>query len=154
VLFYAGHGIEVGGTNYLIPVDARLATDYDVEDETVALDRVLQAIEPAKRLRFVILDACRENPFVKGMKRTVVGRSVGRGLGRFEPPTGNTMIAFAPKPNAIALDGNGPNSPFTSALVKHLVVPDLDLRIALGHVRDDVLATTDRAQEPYVAGSL
>ena len=120
VLFYAGHGIEVGGINYLIPVDARLATDYDVKDETLELDRVLEAMAPAKRLRLVILDACRENPFVKGMKRTVAGRDVGRGLGRFEPPVGNTLIAFATKPNAIALDGKGPNSPFTAALVKHL----------------------------------
>jgi uncharacterized caspase-like protein len=95
VLFYAGHGIEVGGTNYLIPVDARLVSDYAVEDETVALDRVLQAMEPAKRLRLVILDACRENPFLKSMKRTVAGRSVGRGLGRVDPSTGNTLIAFA-----------------------------------------------------------
>ena len=69
VLYYAGHGIEVGQTNYLIPVDARLATDFDVEDETVPLDRVLQAMEPAKRLRLVFLDACRENPFLKSMKR-------------------------------------------------------------------------------------
>jgi uncharacterized caspase-like protein len=154
VLFYAGHGIEVGGTNYLIPVDARLATDYDVKDETVELDRVLEAMAPAKRLRLVLLDACRENPFVKGMKRTVAGRDVGRGLSRFEPPVGNTLIAFATKPNAIALDGKGPNSPFTAALVKHLGTPGHDVRLALGDVRDDVLASTGGKQEPYLAGSL
>ena len=149
VLFYAGHGIEVGQVNYLIPVDARLVTDFDVEDETVPLDRVLQAMEPAKRLRLVLLDACRENPFVKSMKRTVAARSVGRGLGRVEPSTTNTLIAYATKPNAIAEDGKGPNSPFTAALVKHLLTPGLDLRIALGHVRDDVLA--DHGQQ---AGAL
>ena len=131
VVFYAGHGIEVGQANYLIPVDARLVTDYDVEDEAVPLDRVLQAMEPAKRLRVVILDACRENPFAKSIKRTVAGRSVGRGLGRIEPSAANTLIAFATKPNAIAEDGKGPNSPFTTALVKHLITPGLDLRIAL-----------------------
>ena len=135
VLYYAGHGIEVGQTNYLIPVDARLATDFDIEDETVPLDRVLQAMEPAKRLRLVLLDACRENPFLKSMKRTVATRTVGRGLGRVEPAATNTLIAFATKPNAVAEDGTGPNSPFTAALVKHLLTPGLDLRIALGKVR-------------------
>ena len=102
VLYYAGHGIEVGQTNYLIPVDARLATDFDIEDETVPLDRLLQAMEPARRLRLVLLDACRENPFLKSMKRTVATRSVGRGLGRVEPAATNTLIAFATKPNAVA----------------------------------------------------
>jgi uncharacterized caspase-like protein len=154
VLFYAGHGIEVGQVNYLIPVDARLVTDFDAEDETVSLDRVLQAMEPAKRLRLVILDACRENPFVKSMKRTVAARSVGRGLGRVEPSISNTLIAYATRPNAIAEDGRGPNSPFTAALVKHLLTPGLDLRIALGRVRDEVLASTASKQEPYVTGSL
>jgi uncharacterized caspase-like protein len=154
VVFYAGHGIEVSQANYLIPVDARLVTDFDIEDETVPLERVLQAMEPAKRLRLVLLDACRENPFLKSMKRRVAARSVGRGLGRVEPPTTNTLIAYATKPNAIAEDGKGPNSPFTAALVKHLLTPGLDLRIALGHVRDDVLKSTASKQEPYVTGSL
>jgi formylglycine-generating enzyme required for sulfatase activity len=154
VLYYAGHGIEVGQANYLIPVDARLATDFDVEDETVPLDRVLQAMEPAKRLRLVLLDACRENPFLKSMKRAAATRSVGRGLGRVEPTTANTLIAFATKPNAVAEDGKGPNSPFTAALVKHLLTPGLDLRLALGKVRDEVIAGTGGKQEPYVTSSL
>jgi len=154
VLFFAGHGIEVDRVNYLIPVDARLASDLDVEDEAVPLDRALQVLEPARRLRLVILDSCRENPFVKSMKRSAATRSVGRGLGRIEPTTTNTLIAFATKPNAVAEDGKGPNSPFTTALVKHLLVPGLDLRIALGHVRDDVLQTTGHKQEPYVTSSL
>lgn len=111
VLFYAGHGIEVGQTNYLIPVDARLATDFDVEDETVPLDRVLQALAPAKRLRLVILNACRENPFLKSMKRAVATRSVGRGLGRVEPATANTLIAFATKPNAHRRGRQGAQQP-------------------------------------------
>jgi formylglycine-generating enzyme required for sulfatase activity len=154
VLFYAGHGIEVGQTNYLIPVDARLATDYDVEDEAVALERVLQAMEPARRLRLVILDACRENPFVKSMKRTSATRSVGRGLARVEPQASNTLIAYATKASAVAEDGKGPNSPYTTALIKHLIVPGLDLRFALGRVRDEVLAATANKQEPYHTGSL
>jgi len=80
VVFYAGHGIEVNGVNYLIPVDAALERDIDVEDETVSLERVSQIIAPAKRLRLIILDACRENPFAAGIKRTVASRSIERGL--------------------------------------------------------------------------
>src|SRR5712672_4032971 len=76
VIYYAGHGIELDGTNYLIPVDAALETDTDVYDETFALDRVLVAVEPAKQLRLVILDACRDNPFAKTMKRTIGSRAI------------------------------------------------------------------------------
>jgi uncharacterized caspase-like protein len=82
VVYYAGHGIELDGTNYLIPVDATLETDADVLDETLSLDRVLFAVEPAKQLRLVILDACRDNPFAKTMKRTIASRAIGRGLPR------------------------------------------------------------------------
>jgi uncharacterized caspase-like protein len=79
VVYYAGHGIEVDGANYLIPVDARLERDTDVYDEAFSLDRVLIAIEPARKLRLVILDACRDNPFAKTMKRTVASRAIGQG---------------------------------------------------------------------------
>ena len=94
VVYYAGHGIEVDGSNYLVPADAKLLSDFDVEDEAVSLDRVLQAIHPAKRLRLVILDACRDNPFSKTMKRSVANRSIGRGLAKIEPATTDTLIAF------------------------------------------------------------
>jgi len=154
VVYFAGHGIEVGGTNYLIPVDARLLTDFDVEDEAVSLDRILAALEPAKKLRLVILDACRDNPFVKSIKRTVATRSIGRGLAQVEPATADTLIAFAAKAGAVANDGAGSNSPFATALLKHLAVPGLDLRIAFGRVRDEVMAMTRRQQEPFVYGSL
>ena len=77
VLFFAGHGIEVNGANYLIPVDAALERDTDVEDETISLERVTQMLEQAERLRLIILDACRANPFVRSMKRTVASRSIG-----------------------------------------------------------------------------
>src|SRR5712671_1406803 len=97
VVYYAGHGIEVDGGNYLIPVDARLERDTDIYDEGLSLDRILIAIEPAKKLRLVILDACRDNPFAKRMKRSVGSRAIGRGLARVEPSSPNTMIAFAAK---------------------------------------------------------
>jgi uncharacterized caspase-like protein len=154
VVYYAGHGIEVDGTNYLIPTDAKLASDFDVEDETLSLDRVLKALEPAKRLRLVILDACRENPFSKGMKRTIGTRSVGRGLAKVEPASSDTLVAFAARAGALADDGKGANSPFTTALLKNLTAPGLDLRIAFGRVRDEVLKATGNRQEPFVYGSL
>lgn len=153
VVYYAGHGIEVDGTNYLIPVDAKLARDFDTDDEALSLDRVLRAIEPARRLRLVILDACRDNPFVKTMKRSVASRSIGRGLARVEPSISETLIAFSAKAGSVALDGEGANSPFTSALLRHLATPGLDIRLAFGRVRDDVIEATGRRQEPFVYGS-
>ena len=154
VVYYAGHGIEVDGTNYLIPVDAKLERDTDVYDEAFSLDRVLLAIEPAKQLRLVILDACRDNPFAKIMKRTVASRAIGQGLAKVEPASPNTLIAYAAKAGSTAADGDSRNSPFTSALVKHITTPGLDVRKALGFVRDDVLKNTSNRQEPYVYGSL
>jgi uncharacterized caspase-like protein len=154
VVYYAGHGIELDGTNYLIPVDAALETDADVLDETLPLDRVLFAVEPAKQLRLVILDACRDNPFARTMKRTIASRAIGRGLAKIEPTSPNTMIAFAAKAGSTASDGDSKNSPFAAALVEHLPKPGLDLRRAFGFVRDEVLKNTGNKQEPYVYGSL
>jgi hypothetical protein len=154
VVYYAGHGIEVNGANFLIPADARLQSDFDVEDETVPLDRILQAINPAKRLRLVILDACRDNPFAERMTRSVATRSMGRGLAKIEPATADTLIAFAAKAGAVAGDGDGSHSPFATALLNHLATPGLDLRLTLGRVRDEVLKSTGRRQEPFVYGSL
>ena len=154
VVYYAGHGMEVDGTNYLIPVDAKLERDTDVYDEALSLDRVLVAIEPAKRLRLVILDACRDNPFSKSMKRTVASRAIGQGLAKIEPSSPNMLIAYSAKAGSTAADGDGKNSPFTTALAKHLTTPGLDVRRAFGFVRDDVLKNTSNRQEPFVYGSL
>ncbi|MGY3468509.1 putative caspase-like protein [Bradyrhizobium sp. LM6.11] len=154
VIYYAGHGIELEGTNYLIPTDATLETDGDVLDETIPVERALFAVEPAKQLRLIILDACRDNPFSKTMKRTLASRAIGRGLAKVEPTSPNTMIAFAAKAGSTASDGDSKNSPFAVALVEHLPKPGLDLRKAFGFVRDDVLKSTGYKQEPYVYGSL
>ena len=110
VVFYAGHGIEMNGTNYMVPVDAALDRDTDVEDETVSLDRINQSLEQAKRLRLVILDACRDNPFERSMKRTIASRSIGRGLAKVDVLTSDTLIAFAAKAGSTAADGDGANS--------------------------------------------
>jgi uncharacterized caspase-like protein len=154
VVYYAGHGIEVDGTNYLVPTDAKLLSDFDIEDETVSLDRVLKALDPVKRLKLVILDACRDNPFAKTMKRSIATRSIGRGLAQVEPAMSDTLIAFAAKAGAVASDGEGQNSPFATALVRYIAEPGLDLRLAFGRVRDDVLKSTGNRQEPFVYGSL
>src|SRR6185503_11851464 len=152
VVYYAG--IEVDGGNYLIPVDARLERDTDVYDEALSLDRVLIAIEPAKKLRLVILDACRDNPFARTMKRTVASRAIGQGLAKVEPTSPNVLIAYSAKAGSTAADGDGNNSPFTMALSHHLTKPGLDVRRAFGFVRDEVLKTTNNRQEPFVYGSL
>ncbi|BBO02789.1 MULTISPECIES: caspase family protein [Bradyrhizobium] len=154
VVYYAGHGIEVDGVNYLVPIDAVLERDTDIYDEAMSLDRVLVAIEPAKKLRLVVLDACRDSPFSKVMKRTLASRAIGRGLAKVEPSGPNTLIAFASKAGSTALDGDGKNSPFTAAMVHHVTKPGLDLRKAFGYVRDEVLKSTANRQEPYLYGSL
>ncbi len=154
VIYYAGHGLEVDGINYLIPVDAMLERDSDVYDEAIPLDRVLVAVEPAHQLRLVILDACRDNPFAKKMKRMVAQRAVGQGLAKVEPDRPNTLIAFAARAGSTASDGDSKNSPFASALAQHLATPGLDLRKAFGYVRDDVLKATNNRQEPFIYGSL
>lgn len=154
VVFYAGHGIEIDGTNYVLPVDTRLERDIDVEDEAVSLDRIIRTIEPAKKLRLVILDACRDNPFSTTMKRSVNSRGIERGLAKVEPSNPNTLIAYAAKAGSTASDGTGEHSPFTTALLVQLPVPGQDLRKSLGYVRDAVLKATSNKQEPFVYGSL
>jgi invasion protein IalB len=154
VIYFSGHGIEVAGNNYLIPIDARLATDLEVEDEAVSLDRALRIVDPTKRLKLIILDACRENPFIPKMQRISPTRSVGRGFAAIEVETNNTLVAYAAKAGSIALDGHENNSPFTKALLKHLGTPGLDIRLAFGKVRDDVVKETNRQQEPFVYGTL
>ncbi len=147
VVYYAGHGIEVGGQNYLVPVDAHLKSDRDVSFEAVPLEQVLTSIEGARKLRLVILDACRENPFVQQMTRTVASRSIGRGLARVEP-RGGTLVAYAAKEGQVAYDGEGHNSPFVTALTRRLDEPGLEINKVFRLVRDDVLAATGAKQEP------
>ena len=155
VVFFAGHGIQLADQNYLIPVDAKLAQDYDASDEAISLDRIIEAIEPAARLRLVVLDACRDNPFIVRMQRRGVTRQIiSRGLSKVEPIVNNTLIAYAAKAGSTAEDGAGEHSPFTMALIKHIAEPGLDIRLALGRVRDEVLRNTRNDQEPFVYGSL
>jgi hypothetical protein len=155
VVYYAGHGIEVGGTNYLIPVDAKLARDYDVEDEAVALDRIIWALQSVKRLRLILLDACRDNPFVTKLQRSVGIRAAAKsGLAKIDDVSADTLVAYAAKAGSVSYDGDGANSPFATALLRHIAEPGIDIRIALGRVRDEVLKLTAGRQEPFIYGSL
>ena len=152
-VYYSGHGIESRGLNYIIPVDAKLKVDRDVDLEAVDVNKVLSAIEGAKKLRLIILDACRDNPFLDQMKRTVATRSISRGLGPMEPDAG-MLIVYAAKHGETALDGDGNNSPFATALINRIRTPNLELRRLFDLVRDDVMAITSRRQQPFSYGSL
>lgn len=156
VIYYAGHGIEVNGNNFLIPVDARLSSDRDAEDEAIRLERMVLSADGAKKLRVIILDACRDNPFTVKMRRErrAALRAISSGLGKVEPTSTDTLIAYAAKAGSTADDGDGNHSPFTTALLKNLTVPGLDIRLAFGRVRDEVMKLTGARQEPFVYGSL
>jgi hypothetical protein len=154
VVYYAGHGVEIGGTNYLVPVDAKLSRDYDVEDEAVALDRIIWALQSVRRLRLILLDACRDNPFPAKLRSAAVRATVKGGLSKIDDVSADTLVAYAAKAGSVSFDGDGANSPYATALLKHLVEPGLDIRIALGRVRDEVLRMTGGRQEPFIYGSL
>ncbi len=153
VVYYAGHGIEVGGINYLVPSDAALTTDRDVQFEAIPLEQVLTAVEPARKLKLVILDSCRENPFLTKMRVSNASRSIGRGLGRIEP-SGATLVVYAAKHGQLAMDGDGANSPFVSAFLQRVVTPGIEINKLFRLVRDDVLDATHGKQEPFTYGSL
>ena len=153
MVYYAGHGIEVGGVNYLIPVDARLEADRDTTFEAVSLEQVLTAVESARKIKLVVLDACRDNPFAAQMRRTNATRSMTRGLSRIEPE-GATLVVYAAKHGQTALDGDGANSPFAAAFVKRMATPGIEINKIFRLVRDDVLDTTAGRQEPFTYGSL
>jgi hypothetical protein len=154
VVYYAGHGIEISGTNYLVPVDAKLGRTYDVDDEAVALDRIIWALQSVKRLRLILLDACRDNPFPDRMRSAGVPRALGSSGLKPIDVGADTLVAYAAKAGSKSYDGDGPNSPYATALLRHLAEPGVDIRIALGRVRDDVLAMTGGRQEPFIYGSL
>jgi uncharacterized caspase-like protein len=135
-----------------VPTDAKISTDREISFETVQLDKVLFAVEGAKKLRLVVLDACRDNPF-KSMTRTNSTRSIGSGLAQVEPE-GATLVVYAAKHGQVALDGKGSNSPFVMALLKYLETPRLEINLLFRKVRDEVFKGTGRQQEPFTYGSL
>lgn len=152
LIFYAGHGLEIDGENYLIPVDAKLETDIQVRFEAVRLDDVLASLEGVAGLRMVMLDACRNNPFLRSMKVTLASRSVGRGFARIEPTIG-TLVSYSAKEGTTASDGDGRNSPYTAAILAHIKQQGIEVNKFFRIVRDAVLANTGNTQEPYLYGS-
>jgi len=153
LVYFAGHGIEVSGQNYLIPTDAKLDAAGDIEYEGIPLPSVLSSVEGAKRLKLVILDACRNNPFRSRMVSRSGTRSIGRGLARVEPES-NTMVAFAAKEGTVALDGDGKHSPYANALLSMVEEPGVEIGFLFRRVRDRVLEVTGKRQEPFTYGSL
>ncbi|MES2197675.1 MAG: tetratricopeptide repeat protein [Pseudomonadota bacterium] len=152
VVYYAGHGLELDGSNYLVPVDFKLQGNADVAKQSIALDQILNSVRNANKLRLVILDACRDNPFVADL---AAGEAavVGRGLARIEPESG-TLVAFATKHGHVAADGAGANSPFATALVKRMPTPGLEINLLFRLVHDDVYTSTNKEQEPFTYGQL
>jgi uncharacterized caspase-like protein len=155
VFFYAGHGLQVGGRNYLVPVDARLERPGDLNFETIDVSLVLQQFEGDKRVSLIFLDACRDNPLSRSLARMLGTRSstIGQGLASIQSPVG-TMIAYATQPDNVALDGSGRNSPFTTALLKHMATPGLDISAVMKRVRSDVVGATQSKQVPWDHSSL
>jgi hypothetical protein len=153
IVYYAGLGIGINGVNYLIPVDAKLQNDRDADGEAVSLQRLADAVGKAKRLRLVIVDACRGNPFARTIKQQAgAPGQISPTLDAADPKP-NTLIAYAATPESEAEDCNADSSPFTAAL-RYLFVRGLDIRLAFGRVREEVLRKTGNQQEPYVYGSL
>ena len=157
LVFYAGHGIQVDGINYLLPTDVSLTRERDLNYEGVPLELILSEVSQTKRLGVVILDACRDNPFAQELARSMgPTRStlVGRGLARVEAAPADTLVAFATRDGAVADDGDGVNRPYTTALLRHLEEPGVEIGQYFRKVRDSVLDSTNGRQEPFVYGSL
>jgi hypothetical protein len=153
VIYFAGHGIEVDGENWLLPTDVELHNDVDAGNEAIALKSAMVAVGSAHTLGLVILDACRNNPFESTMQRVAATRGMTRGLARIDPFE-NVLVAYAARDGTTANDGNGRNSPFTAALLRHLETPGLEIDFLFRNVRDDVRAATKDVQQPFVYGSL
>jgi tetratricopeptide (TPR) repeat protein len=168
VVYYARHGMEVGGVNYLVPVDAKIAVDRDIQYEAVPLSQVLNSADTAKKIKLVMLHACRDNPFtprktaapeVVAATISTVGAPIstrssnGRGLAEVKV-TGATLVVYAAKDGQVALDGEGGNSPFAVAVTQRLATPGVEINKIFRLVRDDVMEATAGRQEPYTYGSL
>ena len=150
LFFYAGHGLQVGGQNYLVPIDARLTTASAIDFEMVRLDLVHRTMERETTTNILIMDACRDNPLARNLARALGTRTIqiGRGFAPVESGEGS-LISFSTQPGNVALDGTGRNSPYTSALLKHISNPGDDLPTILINVRKDVMQTTARRQVPW-----
>jgi hypothetical protein len=153
VVYFSGHGIQLNGSDYLVPVDAQVTKERDVRDKTLPLERILAAVEPAKRLRVVILDACRTGS-VQTDKKTAATRPFSDGLAIVRPRLSQTIIVYAAQEGTTTREGIGEHSPFAAALLDNLMTSDIDIRSAFDHVGDQVRRSTSGRQLPFVASSL
>ncbi|MEN8188664.1 MAG: caspase family protein [Thermodesulfobacteriota bacterium] len=147
LFYYAGHGLQVGGTNYLVPVDARIETETDVRYNAIPAGLILGKMEDAgNSMNIVILDACRNNPYSRGF------RSAETGLARMDAPTGS-IIAYATAPGSVAADGSGRNGIYTKSLLKHINEPGLTIEQVFKRVTQSVVDESGRKQVPWVSSS-
>jgi uncharacterized caspase-like protein len=156
MIYFAGHGMEVGGRTYLLPVDVKLERDVDADDEAVSLHKILEKVERTEGIGLIILDACRNNPFERSMRRMARrGRDAqSSGLGRVDLDSTGVLVAYSAKHGTVAQDGDGELSPFADALLKTIEQPGLEVNMLFRKVRDLVFTKTERQQEPYFYGSL
>ncbi|MBR0721311.1 caspase family protein [Bradyrhizobium manausense] len=153
-VYFAGHGMEINGENWLIPIDAELKRDTDAANEAINLQSVMLQVSNTTSLGLVILDACRNNPFAARMNRSMATRAAPTsGLGRIEP-VGNVLVAYAARDGTTALDGEARNSPFAAALLRNIEAPGVEVTFMFRNVRDDVMEATRNEQQPFVYGSL
>lgn len=146
LFYFAGHGLQVGGRNWLIPVDANIETSTDLPARAISANTVLELMElSGAKARIAILDACRNNPLTRSLTRATT-----RGLAKIDSSAAGSMIIFATAPGDVALDGTGANSPFSKALAKQILQPGLEVRQMIGRVRADVMADTNDKQVPWV----
>ncbi len=162
LIYFAGHGVEVQGENFLIPVDADIASNLDVQRQAISLKELLASVNNARKMRIVILDSCRDNPFGGALDIDALAqagvttgtRSAGAGGLAPTTPDRGTLVAYAARDGAVALDGTGSNSPFAIALMKILPLQGLEISLMFRQVRDEVLKATGNLQEPHTYGSL
>jgi tetratricopeptide (TPR) repeat protein len=155
LIYYAGHGIEIERQNYVIPTNATLRDQRDVQAEAITSDELLAAVSGSRALHIVMLDACRENPFRARMRRTDATRAVSRGLAPPVEPKAGTLVVFAAKDGEVAADDvDGVNGPFARAFVRNIREPGREVRRVFDYVRDDVMEATGDRQQPFTYGSL
>ncbi|MEM9032066.1 MAG: caspase domain-containing protein, partial [Pseudomonadota bacterium] len=153
LFFFAGHGMQINDVNHMIPVDAILSPELRVDDQTVTIDRVVQLMNQFTDNALVFLDACRDNPLTADIPIGSRDDGVGRGLARLRA-AGGSYISFATAPGHVAYDGEGRNSPFTEALLRHISTPNVDIRLMMADVRRDVFEATAQQQLPWENNSL
>jgi uncharacterized protein len=156
LFYFGGHGMEVGGRNFLVPADSQARNRQQIADTSFTLSEVLAAVDKARQLRIVVLDSCRDDPFAaSGNSALTVTVSVDASVGLAKPsPERGTLVAYAAEAGAVAFDGGGGNSPFVLALAEHMRTPDLEIGLMFRQVRDSVLRATGNRQEPHTYGSL